>query len=287
MTTVNAFGDVLGPRGRRRTLIASSIAVVLLVLLAGVAVQRFADQGQLDSDRWDELLSEQALRFLWVGMLNTLKVAFVAGALSMVIGTLLGLARLSTLRPVRWLATGYVQLFRALPSLLLISFSFFGINQILVQQGSTVRVSTGQAVVLGLTLYNSAVIAEIVRAGVRSLPRGQAEAAYALGMSRGQVQRAVLLPQAYLRMLPSLVSQLVTVLKDTAYGFVISYEELLRRGTIAGESTGDPLQALLLVAVGYIAVCFAVSRIARYLEKRVTRKYGGRVAVTAVEDVST
>lgn len=287
MTTVNAFGDVLGPRGRRRTLVASSIAVVLLVLLAGVAVQRFADQGQLDSDRWDELLSEQALRFLWVGMLNTLKVAFVAGTLSLVIGTLLGLARLSTLRPVRWLATGYVQLFRALPSLLLISFSFFGINQILVQQGSTVRVSTGQAVVLGLTLYNSAVIAEIVRAGVRSLPRGQAEAAYALGMSRGQVQRSVLLPQAYLRMLPSLVSQLVTVLKDTAYGFVISYEELLRRGTIAGESTGDPLQALLLVAVGYIAVCFAVSRIARYLEKRVTRKYGGRVAVTAVEDVST
>lgn len=287
MTSVNTFGDVLGPRGRRRTQVASVVAVLLLLLLLLIAVQRFADQGQLDADRWDELTSPDGLEFLGIGLRNTLQVAVVAGALSLLVGTVMGLGRLSTVRPVRWLAGVYVQLFRALPSLLLIIFSFFGINALLVQQGSATRVSAAQALVLGLVLYNSAVVAEIVRAGVRSLPRGQAEAAYALGMSRGQVQRSVLLPQAYLRMLPSLVSQLVTVLKDTAYGIVISYEELLRRGTIAGEATGDPLQALLLVAVGYIAVCFAVSRVARALEKRVTRKYGGRVQVTATEDVST
>ena len=287
MTALNAFGDPLGPRGRRRATITSVIALALLAALVAVAVLRFADRGQLDADRWDELLGGEGLRFLLVGLVNTLEVAVIAGVLSILVGTLLGLGRLSTITPVRWAATAWVQLFRALPSVLLIIFCFFGINQVLVQQGSASRLSAAQAIVLGLTLYNSAVVAEIVRAGVRSLPKGQGEAAYALGMRRGQVSRSVLLPQAYLRMLPSLVSQLVTVLKDTAYGSVVSYEELLRRGTLAGEATGDPLQALLLAAVGYVLVCFTLSRVARLLEKRVTRTYGGRVQVTGNEDLTT
>lgn len=278
----NAFGDVLGPRGRAKVRVATVVSLVLLALLLAYVVKRFADNGQLAAERWEELLSPVGLQFLLEGLVATLKAAAVAGAASLLVGTLMALGRLSSIAPLRWLATTYVQLFRALPSLLLISFAYFGLRS--PQIG--LDVSPFTALVIGLTLYNSAVVAEVVRAGVRSLPRGQTEAAYALGLTRGQTSRNVLLPQAYLRMLPALVSQLVTVLKDTAYGNVISYEELLRRGTIAGETTRSPLQGFLLAAVGYVLVCFALSRFARYLEKRQQRKYGARAAVTGVEDVA-
>ena len=278
MTTVNAFGDALGPRGRRRTQIATVISLVLVAGLVALAVLRFAQKGQLDADKWDELLTLQFAEFLLPGLINTLKAALLAGLFSLTIGTLMALGRLSRIAPLRWLATTYVQLFRALPSLLLILFGYFGLRS------AGVDISTLWALVLGLTLYNSAVVAEIVRAGVVSLPRGQSEAAYAIGLTRGQAQRLVLLPQAFLRMLPSLVSQLVVVLKDTAYGFVIAFEELLRRAQTAGEATGDTLQSFLLVALIYIALCFAVSRVARYLEVRQGRRYGGRVHVTGEAD---
>lgn len=287
MSTVNAFGDPLGPRGRRRVLIASAIAVVLVVLVLALAVQRFSDRGQLDADKWAGLLSAEGRSFLLGGLVSTIKVAVLAIVVSMVAGTVIALGRLSPVRPVRWLATTYVQLFRALPSLLLIIFSFYGVNQVLIDNGSAARVSPATAIVLGLSLYNSAVVAEIVRAGVVSLPRGQTEAAQAIGLSRGQTSRLVLLPQAVLRMLPALVSQTVTILKDTAYGSVLSYDELLRRGILAGESERAPLQGLLVVAVIYIVVCFAISTVARLLERRVTRRFGGRVQVTGTEALTT
>ena len=284
---VNAFGDPLGPRGRRRALVASVVSGLVVLVLLYLAYRRLSDRGQLDARRWEELLSGEGLEFLATGLVNTVRVAAVAIVTSLAVGTVVALGRLSRLAPVRWVATTYVQLFRALPSLLLIIFSFYGLNQLFIDQGSATRVSAEVAIVLGLTLYNSAVIAEVVRAGVRSLPRGQSEAASALGLRRGQAQRFVLLPQAFLRMLPALVSQAVTTLKDTAYGTVIGFDDLLRRGQLAGETTRSPLQGLVLAAVGYIVLCFVVSQVAAYLERRVTRRFGGRAQVTGVEDVTT
>ena len=207
-----------------------------------------------------------------------MRAAAVAIALSAAIGTVMALGRLSQIAPLRWLASTYVELFRALPSLLLILFGFFGLPQVLAALppalGLPTTVSRYAALVIGLTLYNSAVMAEIVRAGVLSLPRGQSEAASAIGLTRGQAQRMVILPQAVSRMLPSLIAQGVVVLKDTSYGFVIGFEELLRRGQLAGEATGSVLQAYVVVAVIYVAVCLALSALARYVEGRQRRRYG-------------
>jgi glutamate transport system permease protein len=245
-----------------------------------------ADAGQLYGDRWSDLLSPDGFELYARGLGSTLRAAAVAIALAITVGTVMALGRLSTLAPVRWLATTYVQLFRALPSLLLIIFAFFALPDLLGRP-----VTRYSALVIGLTLYNSAVFAEIIRAGVLSLPRGQTEAAVALGLRRSQTQRLVILPQAVSRMLPSLVAQMVVVLKDTAYGSIIGYEELLRVGTIAGETTADVLQSYVIVAVIYIAVCFALSSVARWLEGRTTRRYGrsaaaGAVAVPGVEDLA-
>ncbi len=282
MTAITAYGDPLGPRGRRRTLIASVLGALLLLGLVAFAVQKFADAGQLDGARWDELLSSAGAGAFWRGLRATLKAAGAAVLLSVTVGTVMALGRLSVNRPIRWLASLYVQVFRALPSLLLILFGFFGLPAL------GIDVSKYWALVIGLTLYNSAIFAEVIRAGVLSLPKGQSEAAYAVGMSRGQAQRLVVLPQAVSRMLPSLVAQGVVVLKDTSYGFVIGYEELLRTGQFAGESTASLLQAYLIVAVVYISVCFALSQVARWLEGRSARRYGkAGVSVPGVEDLAT
>jgi glutamate transport system permease protein len=281
MTTVTAYGDPLGPRGRRRALIASVIGGLVLLGLLAVAIGKFSAAGQLDKARWEELLTTDGAKAFWRGLRATLKAAAAAVALSVTVGTVMALGRLSQRRVVRVLAGTYVQLFRALPSLLLILFGFFGLPAL------GINVTKYWALVVGLTLYNSAIFAEVIRAGVLSLPRGQAEAGYAVGMTRGQVQRLVVLPQAVSRMLPSLVAQGVVVLKDTSYGFVIGYEELLRTGQFAGESTASLLQAYLIVAIIYIAVCYSLSQLARWLEGRQARRYGhAAVAVPGVEDLA-
>ncbi|MEO6204184.1 MAG: amino acid ABC transporter permease, partial [Mycobacteriales bacterium] len=253
-----------------------------LLAMVLFAVRKFSDAGQLDGARWDELLSTDGAQAFWRGLRATLKAAGAAVFLSVTVGTVMALGRLSDNWLLRGLASLYVQIFRALPSLLLILFGFFGLPAM------GIDVSKYWALVIGLTLYNSAIFAEVILAGVLSLPKGQAEAAYAVGMTRGQAQRLVVLPQAVSRMLPSLVAQGVVVLKDTSYGFVIGYEELLRTGQFAGESTASLLQAYLIVALVYIGVCFSLSQLARWLEGRTARRYGRTsVSVPGVESLAT
>jgi glutamate transport system permease protein len=196
----------------------------------------------------------------------------MAGA--MVLGGLMALARLARSRPTRWLAGIYVEFFRGFPLLLLILFSAFGLQRL------GVDVPLFWYLVMALAVYNSAVLAEIFRAGILSLERGQTEAAYTVGLTYWQAMTAVILPQALRRMVPAIVSQLVTLLKDTSLGFFIQYEELLRRGQLTGGFDNNLLQALLVVAAIYIAVNLALSRLARRLEVRQRRRYGGTIAVT-------
>jgi glutamate transport system permease protein len=126
-------------------------------------------------------------------------------------------------------------------------------------------------VVIGLTAYNSVVIAEIIRAGVNSLPRGQGEAAMAIGLTRGQTLRLILLPQAFRVMLPALISQLVVVLKDTSLGAFIGWQELLRTGTLIKESTDNPIQMYLVIGAMFIIVNYLLGRLAQYVERRLSR----------------
>jgi glutamate transport system permease protein len=200
-----------------------------------------------------------------------------------VVGGLLALGRIAPQRPFRWLSGVVVQFFRAVPLLTLIlfvslSFPKWGLH-----------LSALWFLVIALVAYNSAVLAEVFRAGIQSLPRGQSEAAYSLGMSWWQTMLLVVLPQAVRRMIPAIVSQLVTLLKDTSLGGVIPFEELLRRGQITGESfklNSPILQSIFVIACMYWAVCFTMSRIARRLEVRQRRRYGGKPPVEAVEDLA-
>ena len=271
--------DVAGPRSRRRILVGSVVGLLVIAAILGLAVARLAAKGALEADLWQVLTQNDVQRLLGRGLAATLRAALFAMALSMLVGALLAVGRLSRRRWLAGLAGGWVELFRGLPLLLMILFVFLGLPAL------GVTVSTFWALVAGLTLYNSAVLGEIFRAGILSLPRGQTEAAYAIGLRQGQTLRIILLPQAIRRMLPALVSQLVTLLKDTSLGFVIGYTELLRNGRTGVEFLGGKysIPIYTAIAVIYIAVNGSLSLLASWLDRR-TRRQLGRTVQTSVAD---
>lgn len=274
------FADALGPRGRRRVWIASVVSGIAVAAVLYVALRRFADRGQLEAELWTPFTEWAIWEFLLGGLANTLKAALVAMAMAMAIGGLMALGRLAQNGPTRWAAGVYVEFFRGFPLLLLLLFSAFGLRQ-------WVDLPLFWYLVLALAIYNSAVLAEIFRAGILSLDRGQSEAAAAVGLRYWQGMRLVILPQALRRMIPAIVSQLVTLLKDTSLGFFIQYHELLRRGQINGSADRNLLQSLIVVAAVYILVNLVLSQVARRLEVRQRRRYGaGAIAVAGTDDLA-
>jgi glutamate transport system permease protein len=274
--------DALGPRARRRVLLGSIAAGAVIALLVYVALRRFADSGQLEADRWELFTSGEVWRFLLGGLVNTLKAASISMVLALALGAALALGRLARNKPTSWLTGGYVETFRAVPLLLLIYFT----ARLLPRYG--INLDALWILVIALVVYNGAVLGEIFRAGILSLDRGQTEAAYAVGLGYWSAMAFVVVPQAVRRMVPALISQLITLLKDTSLGFVLPYEELLRRAQIIGEvEPASLLQGLLVAAAIYVAVNFSLSRLARWLEVRQRRRYrAGAVEVSGIEELA-
>jgi glutamate transport system permease protein len=269
MSSASVLFDAPGPRARIRNRVAAVVSALLLLAAIGLVLQRFAAKGQLTAAKWEPFLTANLWKtYLLPGLQGTLIAAALSIVLALVLGFVLGVARLSPYAVVRWPAAVLVEFFRAVPVLIMMIFSFalYGLYDVVPP-----RYQALAGVVTGLTLYNGAVIAEIVRAGVNSLPRGQAEAASALGMRWGQTMRSVQLPQAVTAMLPVLVSQMVVVLKDTAIGYQILYLEVVRQATNVASAYGNYIPALLVVAAVLIAVNFGLSSFATWLERRLRR----------------
>ncbi|KLL12219.1 MULTISPECIES: amino acid ABC transporter permease [Protofrankia] len=277
--------DAPGPRGRRRIAVASVVAGVVLVGLAVLAVRRLAANGQFDGSRWSPLFNPgdedfaDLWRLLGGGLVHTLTAAALAMSLSLLLGVLIATTRISAARWYRWAVVGMVELLRGVPVVIAIFFA----AQVLPVHG--LKLPPLWYIVIGLTAYNSVVISEIVRAGILAVPKGQRDAAAALGLTRGQTLRIVLLPQAFRSMLPALISQLVVILKDTSLGAFISYEELLRRALIAIQTLHNPIQTYLVIGGIFILINYLVTRLATYLEARLSGRRA-RPSVPA-EDLAT
>jgi len=196
----------------------------------------------------------------------------VSIVLALALGFVLGVGRLSAHPAISWPCAVFVEFFRAVPVLIMMIFAYFLYADYDVFPSKHLALA---GVITGLTLYNGAVIAEIVRAGINALPRGQSEAASALGLSWGQTMRAILLPQAVTSMLPVLISQMVVVLKDTAIGYQITFLEMVRQGTQVGSAYGNYIPALIVIAVLMITVNFTLSWFATWLEGRMRRSRRG------------
>jgi glutamate transport system permease protein len=258
--------DAPGPRARVRNHLATAATVLVVALIGWIVLSKLAAAGQLTAEKWEPFVTGDIwTNFIIPGIENTLKAAAISIVLALVLGVLLGVGRMSTHPAISWSCAVFVELFRAIPVLILMIFAYFYYSRYDIVPSVY---STLAGVVTGLTLYNGAVIAEIVRAGVHALPRGQSEAASALGLSWGQTMRSILLPQAITSMLPVLVSQLVVVLKDTALGVAITYPELVNQGTGIGASFGNYIPALMVIASLMITVNYALSAFAVWLERR-------------------
>jgi glutamate transport system permease protein len=263
--------DEPGPVARRRVLIGSLVALVVLLAVAYVVFVRLRAEGQFEKEKWAPLLDPNDPDFsdVWEllreGLVNTLRAAVLAMAFSLAVGTLVAVLRITASPWYRWFVVTVIEIFRGIPSVIAIFFA----ARVLPEAG--VDLSPLWYLVIGLTVYNSVIIAEVVRSGVDSLPRGQQEAAYAVGLTRAQTLRMILLPQAFRVMLPALISQLVVVLKDTSLGFIILYPELVRTGGIIVQNLRNPIQTYLVVGVIFVLVNYALSRIAVYVERRLSR----------------
>ncbi|GAA2265056.1 MULTISPECIES: amino acid ABC transporter permease [Kitasatospora] len=254
--------DAPGPRARRRIRIATTLSLLAIAALLYLAIRRFADHGQLAASQWRMFTSWPIINFLLGGIGQTLLVTAVAAAIAFPLGGLIALLRLSRNRPLRALARGYTELFRAVPLLLLLYVFLFA----LPRAGLTFPVFW--QLVIPIVLGNAAVLAEIFRAGVLALDRGQSEAAYSLGMTYWQAMTWVVIPQAVRRLVPTLVSQLVRLLKDSTLGYVVSYLELLHKAQVLGEYYHSVLPSFLVAAACYVVINTALSGIASRLERR-------------------
>lgn len=257
--------DVPGPRARTRNTAAGAVTLLVVVALLALIVWRLGATGQLDARVWEWILYENVQLALLDGLLNTLAAFASASVLALAFGGLFALGRLSDRTWLRRVSEVLVEAFRAVPVVVLMFLLYFGLPS------AGITVSTYVAVVVALTLYNGSVLAEVFRAGVLAVPRGQSEAAYALGLRKAGVMRSVLVPQAVRAMLPSIVSQLVVLLKDSALGFLILYPELLFQAQFLGSNAalGSPLIPVAIVAaVLYIAMCLLLSAVATWLERR-------------------
>ena len=263
--------DAPGPRARRRILLGSILAGAALAAVGVFVVLRLQAQGQLTEEKWGPVVNPANPYFvaLWanlgLALLRNVQAAGLAMAFSLALGTLLAVTRISLPRWGRWIVIGPMEFFRGLPVVIAIFFA----AQVLPELG--VQLPLLWYLVIGLTAYNSVIMAEIVRAGIASLPRGQAEASAALGLTRGQSMRSVLLPQAFRAMLPALISQLVVVFKDTSLGFVILYAEAVRFVQIATQELRNPLQLYLTVGAIFVLVNYLLSKLAERVERRLSR----------------
>ena len=277
--------DVPGPRARAAMAVVNTLAGILVAGIAVLVLVLLGRKGQLAGELWQPFLDPGTwTNYLLPGLRDTVRAAGLAIVASAVFGVVFGLGRLSASRVVRVVSGTVVEFFRAVPVLLMMIFFYAGISQLKVVEPRDVPLL---AVVLGLTLYNGSVFAELVRSGVHNLPHGQREAALAVGLRPSQSLRLVEVPQALIAMLPAIASQLVVILKDTALGAIITYPELLDAARRFGSGNGNILQALVVAAVIFVVINYALTSLAERLAQRVGRRTAGSTSAEAPSLVVT
>ncbi|MFJ9770927.1 amino acid ABC transporter permease [Kitasatospora sp. NPDC101157] len=259
----SALYDIPGPKALARHRLYGGIALLLIAALIGWVVYMLFHTQQFTSAKWEPFTYQGVQDLLLRGLGNTLRAFGWTVLFALPFGALFAAGRLSDHRVVRWFATLVVEFFRAMPVLVMIFFVFVAL-----------RVQPLWALVAGLVLYNGSVLAEVFRAGVLAVPKGQREAAYALGMRKTQVMAYVLVPQANRAMLPAIISQLVVALKDTSLGFLITFEEFLHAGKLIATNLDYDLPfipVVMVIAPIYIGMCLLLSWLARWVEQRSRR----------------
>ncbi|WP_327185432.1 amino acid ABC transporter permease [Streptomyces sp. NBC_01334] len=283
--------DAPGPRAKRRNALLTILFLAVLAAVLWWVYKSLDEKGQLEWVKWEPFFSgsEAWTTYILPGLKNTLIAAALSMLLALPLGAVFGIARLSDHVWIRVPAGAIVEFFRAIPVLILMIFG-------VALYSEYTNVSSDDrplyAVVTGLVLYNASVLAEIVRAGILSLPKGQTEAAQAIGLRKTQTMTSILLPQAVTAMLPAIVSQLVVIVKDTALGgAVLTFPDLIAAVSPMSSYYGaNTIASFTVVAVIFVAINFTLTTFASWLERRLRRSKkstGAVVGVEAIEDLET
>ena len=258
----DALFEAPGPRTRRRIVAGTVVSAVLVALGLAAVVRQFYVTGQLSPRYWSFFLEWSTWRFLGEGFVGTLEVALTAGAIALVLGLVLMLGRTSGVRPLSAVCRVVTDFFRGVPSLLLIYFFFL----VVPQYG--VKMPAFWMLTLPVALASAGVLAEVFRAGVNAVPKGQVEAALSLGLSPARTMFKIVLPQAVRYVIPSLIAQLVVVVKDTTVAYVVSYPDLMQNARVLITSYDALVSMYLVIALIYILINYAINKASVYVAQR-------------------
>lgn len=272
----DALYEAPGPRTRRLTAILTGISVVLVGIGLALIVRQFYVTGQLDAKYWSFFGKWSTWRYLLTGFWGTIRVAAMAAVISLVLGVVLMLGRTSGIRPLEVVCHVIIDFFRGVPSLLLIYFFYL----IIPQYG--IRLPAFWMITLPVALAASGVLAEVFRAGVNAVPRGQTEAALSIGLTPGKTMFKIVLPQALRIVVPSLISQLVVVVKDTTVAYVVSFPDLMQNTRVLISNYDALVSMYFVVAIIYILINYAINHLSIYLAHRSGNKIISRTSENPV-----
>ncbi|MGN0984574.1 MAG: amino acid ABC transporter permease [Gemmiger sp.] len=258
----DALYEAPGPKTKKLIVAGTAVSLAALAVVLVLVVRQFYITGQLDAKYWSIFLRPTTWRFLGLGLAGTLEVAVGAGLLAFVSGLLLMLGRLSKFPLLRWVATALTEFSRGVPTLLFIYFFF------LVAPQFGLKLPPFWKIAAPVALSAAGMVAEVLRSGVNAVPRGQTEAALSLGMRDASVFFKIVFPQALRYVVPALISELVIVLKDTTFAYVVNYADLMQNAKVLISNYDALLSVYLVAAVIYILINYALNRISVAVAKR-------------------
>ena len=257
-----------GPKTRKRIAVATVISLIALAALLVIIVRQFYITGQLSAKYWSIFTRYTTWRFLGRGLAGTVKVALMSSVVTFAAGLLLMLGRISRSRILRGLSTVLIEITRGIPTLLFIYFFF------LLAPQFGLKLPAFWKIVLPVSISAAGVVAEVLRSGVNAVPKGQTEAAVSLGMRSGSVFFKIVFPQGFRYVIPALIAEIVIVLKDTTFAYVVNYADLMQNAKVLISNYDALLSVYLVAAVIYIII--------NYLLNKLSVAIAGRRKVSAV-----
>ena len=255
-----------GPKAKLRIRVVTGISLAAIAALAVVVIRQFYITGQLDPKYWSFFARATTWTFLGKGLLGTLEAAIMAGILAFTAGFLLMLGRISRFRILRGICTTLIEFTRGVPTLLFIYFFFLVVPQFGIQMSAFWKIS------IPVAISACGVVAEVLRSGVNAVPKGQTEAALSLGMRDGSVFLKVVFPQAIRYVIPALIAELVIVVKDTTFAYVVNFPDLMQNAKVLISNYDALLSVYLVVAVIYILINYLLNRLSDTVAARQRRK---------------
>ncbi len=258
----DALYEPPGPKTKKKMVVGTALTLAAVVALVAWVVYRFWVTGQLSAKYWTLFTWRTTWAYLGAGLLGTFEVALSSAAISIVLGMLLMLGRISAVAPLRGLCAVITNFFRGVPSLLFIYFFFFTMPSV------GIFMDPFWMMVLPISFAASGVLAEVFRAGVNAVPKGQTEAGLSIGLSPWKVKTKVVLPLAIRYVIPSLISQLVVVVKDTALAYVVSYPDLMQNAQVLRTNYDAMVSTFLVVGLIYIVINYLINKAAVCVSRR-------------------